>query len=158
MPKFGHTVRRNVIACLMAVGVGAAPVAARAGLDGCSLLKSSEVDEVIGPHTHFDEQTNPRDGTCEWIAKSPPRKGSEFYERITVHVYEGNKLQWAKDQVRGEPVDGVAKNAKCDRMSGEMWFDCAGGRLCVVKVSASSGKQRQAIATKLATLVEVRVR
>jgi hypothetical protein len=43
-------------------------------------------------------------------------------------------------------------------MSGEMWFDCTGGRLCVVKVGASSGKQRQAIATKLATLVEDRVR
>ena len=60
--------------------------------------------------------------------------------------------------MRGEPVEAVAKNAKWDRMSGEMWFDCAGGGLCLVKVSASSGKQRQAIATKLATLVEGRVR
>ena len=158
MPGIRHTVRRSVIACLVAMGVGGAPVAARAALDGCSLLKTPEVDEVIGPHTHFDEQTNPHDGTCEWIAKSPARKGSEFYERITVSVYGGNKLAWAKDQVRGEPVDGVAKNARWDRMSGEMWFDCAGGRLCVVKVSASSGKQRQAIAAKLATLVEGRVR
>jgi hypothetical protein len=65
MPKFGQAVRRSVIACLVAVGVGAAPVAARARLDGCSLLKTSEVDEVIGSHTHFDEQTNPCDGTCE---------------------------------------------------------------------------------------------
>ena len=156
MFRIGQAVRMGVIACL--VVIGAAPGAARAGLDGCSLLKSSEVDEVIGPHTHFDEQTNPRDGTCEWIAKSPARKGSEFHERITVHVYEGNKLAWAKGQVRGEPVEGVPKNAKWDRMSGEMWFDCAGGRLCLVKVGASSGKQRQAIATKLTTLVEGRVR
>lgn len=157
MPEFEKDARRSVIACLVAVGVGAAPVAARAGLDGCSLLKTPEVDEVIGPHTHFDEQTNPRDGSCEWIAKSP-KKGSEFSERITVGVYEGNKLAWAKGQVRGVPVEGVAKNAKWDRMSGEMWFECAGGRLCVVTVSASSGKQRQAIATKLATLVDGRVR
>ena len=157
MLNFGQAVLKSLMACLVAIGVGAAPVAARAGLDGCSLLKASEVDEVIGPHTYFDEQTNPHDGSCEWIAKSPQRKGSEFYERITVYVYEGNKLAWAKGQVRGEPVEGVAKNAKWDRMSGEMWFDCAGGRLCVVKVSASSGKQRQAIATKFAMLVDGRV-
>ncbi len=157
MPKSGQSVRSSVIAALVGIGLGAAPIAAHAGLDGCSLLKTTEVEEVIGPHTHFDEQTNPRDGTCEWIATSA-RKGSEFHERITVYVYEGNKLAWAKGQVRGEPVEGVAKNARWDRMSGEMWFDCAGGRQCLVKVSASSGKQRQAIATKLATLVDGRVR
>jgi hypothetical protein len=158
MPDRGQAWRKIAIALLVAAAVGAAPGVARAGIDGCTLLKTSEVDEAIGPHTHFDDQTNPRDGTCEWIAKAPARKGSEFNERITVHVYEGNKLAWARGQVRGEPVEGVAKNAKWDRMSGEMWFDCAGGRLCLVKVAASSGKQRQAIATKLATLVESRVR
>lgn len=146
------------LAVLVAVGAAAAPGAARAGLDGCSLLRTSEVDEAIGPHKHFDEQTNPRDGSCEWIANAPPRKGAELHERITVAVYEGNKLAWAKGQVRGEPVEGVARNAKWDRMSGEMWFDCAGGRVCLVKVSASSGKQALAIATKLATLVDGRVR
>ena len=69
MPKFGQRLRRSVIACVVVVGVAAAP--ARAAIDGGSLLKASEVDGAIDPHTHFDEQTNPRDGTCEWIAKSP---------------------------------------------------------------------------------------
>ena len=94
MFRIGQAVRTGVIACL--VVIGAAPGAARAGLDGCSLLKSSEVDEVIGPHTHFDEQTNPRDGTCEWIAKSPARKGSEFHERITVHATRGTSSRGRK--------------------------------------------------------------
>lgn len=158
MRTFRQVLSWHACTCLLAAGVAGAPAAAWAALDGCSLLKAPEVDEAIGPNTHFDEQTNPRDGTCEWIAKAPVRKGSEFHERIAVSVYEGNKLAWAKGQVRGEPVEGVAKNARWDRMSGEMWFDCAGGRLCLVKVLASSGKQRQAIAVKLASLVDGRVR
>jgi len=158
MPRCPQGARAAWLACVVAIAIGAVAGTARAGLDGCTLLKPSEVEEVIGPHTHFDEQTNPSDGTCEWIAKAPQKTGSEFHERITVYVLGGNKLAWAKEQVRGEPVEGVAKNARYDRMSGELWFDCARGQVCMVKVAASSGKQRQAIATKLATLVDARVR
>jgi len=158
MPKFGQSARRSVIVSLVAVGLGAAPVAARAGLECSELLKTSEVEEAIGPHTIGEQIMTPGGGVCEWFAKSPSRPGSEFHDRITLNVYAGNKLAWARDQVRGEAVEGVAKNAKWARMYGEMWFDCAGGRVCVVKLSTSRSKQQQAIATKLVKLVDGRVR
>jgi hypothetical protein len=60
------------------------------------VLPAKISDGVIGPHTHFDEQINPRDSSCKRSAKSPARKGSEFYERITVYIYERNKLPWGK--------------------------------------------------------------
>jgi hypothetical protein len=48
--------------------------------------------------------------------------------------------------------------ATYDHLYGELWFDCPQGRLCVVKVRTVSGDRRQQIATKLARLVESRLR
>ena len=47
---------------------------------------------------------------------------------------------------------------RLDVLFGEPWFDCAGGRVCVVKVHTAESKQREAIATKLARLVASRLR
>jgi hypothetical protein len=55
-------------------------------------------------------------------------------------------------------VDGRPPGLSLDNSYGTLWFDCPGGRLCVVKAGTFSGDRRQQIATQLAGLVQSRLR
>jgi hypothetical protein len=149
-------------AWLAALGCMSVSAAFGAPPDRCALLKDAEIDEVIGPHAAGNHGLGNDwgDNSCRWTAKSAPaaKAPDGWRDAIEVGVFEGLILSWAKDQMRGEPVQGIGKGAKYDSSYGDLWFECAGGRVCVVKVRTAAGKDRQANAVKLAKLVDSRVR
>jgi hypothetical protein len=147
---------------LTVVTLGASPGVALAATDRCALLKDAEIDEAIGPHGRGTSDVNNPWGTnsCRWVATNAPAgKAPEGWrDSIEVGVFEGSMTSWGKGQARGEPIEGVAKDAKWDRIQAELWFDCAGGRVCAVKVRTAASKGRQVTATKFAKLVDARLR
>jgi hypothetical protein len=98
--------------------------------------------------------------SCRWTAKNAPAaKAPEGWrDAIELAVFEGTMVSWAKAHVRGEPITDGPANASWDKSFGELWFECAGGRVCVVKVRTAASKQRKEFATKLAHLIESRLR
>jgi hypothetical protein len=135
---------------------------ALADVNRCSLLKDDEIEKAIGPHEPGYSGVNNLWGnnSCRWVAKNPPaQKTSDGWrDSIELAVFEGSMRSWAQGQAHGEPVSNVAKNARWDRTQGEMWFECAGGRICVVKVRTAASKQRAETATQLTRLADGRLR
>ena len=135
---------------------------ALADVDRCSLLKDDEIDKAIGAHERgYNGVNNPwGNNSCRWVAKNAPaQKAPEGWrDSIELAVFEGHMRSWAQDQAHGEPVPAVAKNARWDKTQGEMWFDCAAGRICVVKVRTAASKTRQDVATQLTRLADSRLR
>ena len=163
MRKPASLSRLSAVAALTLVvaTLGAIPAPALAATDRCALLKDAEIDAAIGPHERGTSDVNNPWGTnsCRWAATNAPAgKAPEGWrDSIELGVFEGSMLAWGKEQARGEPIEGVAKGARWDRIQGELWFDCAGGRACVVKVRTAASRERQAIATTLAKLVDGRL-
>ena len=135
---------------------------ASAETDRCALVKDSEIAEAIGPHEGGNAGLPNEWGnnSCRWTAKNAPAaKAPEGWrDAIELAVFEGTMRSWAKDRMRGEPIAGGPANAQWDKSFGELWFECAGGRVCVVKVRTAASKQRKEFATKFAQLVESRLR
>jgi hypothetical protein len=133
-----------------------------AEVNRCSLLKDDEIEKAIGPHERgYTGVENPwGNNSCRWVAKNPPaQKAPEGWrDSIELAVFEGSMRSWAQGQARGEPVSGVAKNARWDKTQGEMWFECAGGRICVVKVRTAASKLREDAATQLTHAADARLR
>jgi hypothetical protein len=158
------TLSRLRICALMffPVILGSMAWSAFAATDRCALLKDGEIDEAIGSHERGNNGLPNEWGnnSCRWTAKNAPAAKARdgWRDAIELGVFEGAMISWAQGQARGEPIGGVVKDAKWDSSYGELWFNCAGGRVCVVKVRTAESKQRQAIATKLASLVEGRLR
>ena len=146
----------------LVAALAVAPGAALAAPDRCALLKDAEIDEAIGPHERGSNDVTNEWGnnSCRWVAtKAPAVKAPEGWrDAIELGVFEGSMRSWAQDQKRGEPIAGVAKNATWDKTHAELWLDCAGGRICVVKVRTAASKVREAIATKLARLADSRAK
>lgn len=155
-------IRMLCMLALVAAVLGSAAGRALAATDRCALLKDGEIDEAIGPHERGTSDVNNPWGTnsCRWTAKGAPAgKAPEGWrDSIELGVFEGSMISWAKDHTRGEPIAGAAKDAKWDKTYGELWFSCAGARICVVKVRTAASAQREALATKLARLVDGRLR
>ena len=148
-----------VAACIAATAM---PSVAMAAPDRCALLKDGEIAAAIGAHEPGYNSVNNLWGnnSCRWVATNAPAvKAPEGWrDSIEVGVFEGSMLSWARDQTRGSPIDGVARNATWDRISAELWWQCAGGRVCVVKLRTADSKQRQEIATRFARLADSRLR
>ena len=127
-----------------------------------SLLKDDEIDKAIGPHEpgYTGVENLWGNNSCRWVAKhAPAQKAPEGgRDSIELAVFEGSMRSWAQDKVRGEPVSGVAKNARWDKTQAEMWFECAGGRIGVVKVRTAASKLRQDVATQLTRSADGRLR
>jgi hypothetical protein len=154
---------RSYWKCMLSLGLLTAMTApALADVNRCSLLKDDEIAKAIGPHEPgYTGVNNPwGNNSCRWVAKDPPgQKASEGWrDSIELAVFEGPMRSWAQGQARGEPVPGVAKNARWDRTQGEMWFECAGGRICAVKVRTAASKLREETATALTRLADGRLR
>ena len=77
-----------------------------------------------------------------------------WHDAIEVAVFDAAAVPLIRQQVRGEPMAGFVAGATYDNTYGELWFDCAGGRLCVVKARTNSGDRREQIALQLARLVQ----
>ena len=144
------------------IALGSAAWGAFAATDRCALLKEGEIDEAIGSHERGNNgmPNEWANNSCRWTAKNAPaaKAPDGWRDSIELGVFEGPMVSWAQGQVRGEPIGGVAKDAKWDSSYGELWFNCAGGRVCVVKVRTADSKQREATATKLARRIEGRLR
>jgi hypothetical protein len=98
--------------------------------------------------------------SCRWTAtKAQTVEGyPEWHDAIEVAAFDAGVVPLIRQQIRGDPLAGFVPGATYDHLYGELWFDCPQGRLCVVKVRTVSGDRRQQIATKLARLVESRLR
>lgn len=145
------------------VGAASAPARGappRAGIDHCALLTDAEVTEALGPHGRGNNGLPNEWGesSCRWTATNPAPKHPEWHDALEVAVFESKMLSWARDQMTGDPLDGVSPGARYDRMWGTVWFACAGGRVCAVRLRTAASKGRKEMATKLAHLVNGRVR
>jgi Protein of unknown function (DUF3558) len=142
--------------------VASASAGGGGGLDRCALLKDGEIDEAIGPHDRGSTGLENEWGlqSCRWTAtRAQNVEGypNGWHDAVEVAVFDAAMTSWARDQATGEPVTGFASGAKYDESYGNLWFDCAGGRFCVVKARTASGDHRQEIATKLARTVQGRL-
>jgi hypothetical protein len=126
----------------------------------CALLTAAEVEAAIGPH---DGGVAGRgmwgNMGCLWIADRvqeipdlPP-----WRDAVEVAQFDATRDAWAREQAEGTPVAGVVDGARYDEGYGDLWFPCAGGRVCVVKVRTASSVGRQESAVRLARLVSERL-
>jgi len=130
------------------------------GLDRCGLLTAAEVEQAIGAHGGGSPTGDWGQMGCRWQANTAQtvQDQPEWFDSIEVAMFDGYRLEWGRDQARGEPVSGVVDGAIYDATYGEMWFECAGGRPCVVKARTASSERREQIAAEAARLVHSRVR
>ena len=138
--------------------------AARSGeLDRCALLTDAEIEEAIGPHDPGSSGLSNEWGlqSCRWMAtRVQALEGypDGWHDAIEVAAFDAVAVPLIRQQVRGDPLAGFVAGATYDHSYGELWFDCPGGRLCVVKARTFSADRREQIATELARLVESRLR
>lgn len=132
-------------------------------LDRCALLTGAEIEQAIGSHnggsTALDNQWGLQ--SCRWTSTRDQKVEGYpdgWFEAIEVAVFEEVAESWARGEADGEAVAGFVKGASYDHTWGELWFDCAGDRFCVVNARTASGDRRAQIALQLARLVEGRLR
>ena len=145
------------------VSTGGESAASDGELDRCTLVKDDEIKGAIGPHDVGSTGLSNEWGTrsCRWTAtRAQPLEGNPegWHDAIEVAVFEATEVPMIRQQVRGDPVAGSVPGATYDNSYGDLWFDCPGGRLCVVKARTFSGDRRQQIAAQLAALVHSRLR
>jgi hypothetical protein len=132
-------------------------------LDRCALLTDDEIKGAVGAHDGGSTGLANEWGTqsCRWTAtKAQPMEGfpDGWHDAIEVAVFDATAVPLVRQQIRGEPVAGVVTGATYDNTYGELWFECPGGRLCVVKARTASADGREQIATQFAKLVGSRLR
>jgi len=132
------------------------------GVNRCALLTDDEVNTAIGPHTPGSNDISNLWGlqSCRWTATTAPKsKAPEGWrEAIEVAVFFKERTSWAREQAKGDPVQGVVEGAVYDESSGDLWFNCARDRFCVVKARTASGANREQVAIQLAKTVLNRLR
>jgi len=79
-------------------------------------------------------------------------------DSVEIAVFEKDREAWARDQARGEAMAGFVPGALYDATYGELWFNCAHNRFCVLKAHTAVGDTREQIARSLAQLAEARLR
>src|SRR2546421_4551998 len=137
---------------------GSSPgVEAAASQDGgsnrCALLTDSEVQAAIGPHGPGTSGIQNEYGlqSCRWTATATPQGPGVpegWLDSIEVAVFDKDKESWAREQARGEPISGIDSGARYDVTYGQLWFDCAGARFCMVKARTAIETKRQDIARR----------
>ena len=138
---------------------GAAP-----GLDRCTLLTDEEVEQAVGPHDggKRDMDNTWGLGSCRWKATTAQvMEGwpDGWFDAIEVALFDQDLVEtWARGEAEGEPVDGIVEGAVYDGTGGQVWFNCAGDRFCVVSVRTASSDKREEFAKRFARLVESRLR
>lgn len=142
---------------------GSPSAASKGKLDRCALLTDVEIGEAIGPHDRGSTALSNVFGTqsCRWTAtRAQNMEGfpDGWHDTIEVAVFDAAVVPLALQAVRGDPLAGFVAGATYDHSYGELWFDCAHGRMCVVMAHTFSGDRREQIATQLARLVESRLR
>lgn len=148
------------ITLLLGAAAPARQASRAAAIDRCALLSDAEVTGALGPHGKGNNGLPNEWGnsSCRWTATDPAPRHPEFHDAVEVAVFEANMVQWARGEMSGDPIDGVAPGARYDRAWGTVWFECAGGRVCAVRMHTASSKGRKENAVKLARLVHERVR
>jgi hypothetical protein len=123
------------------------------GPSRCSLLTDQEIEAAIGPHNPGTNDLNNEWGmqSCRWTATTIHKDGS--IDSIEVAQFSKEMQSWAREQAKGDPIDGFGEGAAFDASYGELWFRCAHDGLCVVKARMLSGTNREQIARRLAHLV-----
>jgi hypothetical protein len=131
-------------------------------VDRCTLLTGAEVTEAIGPH----DGGKVGEGewgmmSCRWTANTVQAVSGfpdGWRDAIEVALFdETGILEWARSEAQGVPVPGFVSGAVYDESYGDLWFPCASGQMCAVKVRTASGEHRKDIATRLAKLVNGRL-
>ena len=159
-----HSRDRVSIAAVVAIAIAAGAAlpcrAASPASQKCSLLTSTEVEQAIGPHDGGKSDLGnfwALQG-CRWTAVSTTKGAPEGWkDSIEVALFDEARTSWARDQATGEPVPEL-KGGKYNASYGDLWFDCAGNRVCVVKVRTASSQARQDTAKRLAHAVERRAK
>lgn len=128
----------------------------------CTLLTDDEVTSAIGPHAAAtsDLITTWGEHGCRWKSTTAQKMDGYpdgWFDAIEVGVFDKND-DWARRQMKGEPVSNFVESAVYDRSYGQLWFACAGGRTCVIEMRTASGKKREETALQLARLINQRVK
>jgi hypothetical protein len=131
-------------------------------LDRCALFTADEIAAAIGPHDGGSSSLSNQWGTqsCRWTAtRAQKAEGypDGWHDAIEVAAFDASVTPSMRQQVSGDPVAGFVASARYDNSYGDLWFDCAHGRLCVVKARTASGDHRQQIALQLARLLDSRL-
>lgn len=153
-----------IVGLALLAGCGDADSAGTSGeLDRCSLLSGAEIEKAIGAHDGGTTALGNRWAlqSCRWTATKAQRVEGYpdgWFDAIEVAVFEEIAESSARAEADGEPVAGFVTAASYDHTWGELWFDCAGGRFCVVFAHTASADRRAEIARQLAQLVETRLR
>jgi hypothetical protein len=155
--------RRNAapFALVLAVGLAAPAAAADAQSAKCALLAKGDVEQAIGPNDGGRSDPANQWGLqgCRWTATSATRNAPPgWLDSIEVAVFDPSKTAWAREQAKGEPVAALGKAAVYDDHYGDLWFECAANRYCVVKVRTASAATREDTARRLAQSVQGRVK
>ncbi|QDH71094.1 hypothetical protein [Marilutibacter alkalisoli] len=122
------------------------------GNETCKLLRDSEIEAVIDEHTPGRQDL--LFGGCIWPSKTTLSDGRPEAIHAAV-LSEGEYRQLAEI---GEPIDGFGEGATWAELYGELWFRCAGGRYCGIKVVTASSEYRREHAEGLARALGSRVR
>ena len=139
------------------------PPAADAGGDRCQLLTDAEIEQAIGPHGpgHAGIPNEWGEQSCRWTAtRSQAIDGypNGWHDAIEAAAFNAFKSASARQMATGEPVAGFPGKAQFDKSYGQLWFECANGRMCAIGVNTNAGEHREEIATRLAHLLESRAR
>ncbi len=135
----------------------------QSGPNRCALLHDDEIREAIGLHSPGSSEVNNEWGlqSCQWKATTAQKVEGYpqgWFDTIEVAVFDKERVSWARGQAKGDPVTGFVEGAQYDTSYGQLWFNCARDRFCVVKARTASGANREQIARRLAQVVESRLR
>jgi hypothetical protein len=138
----------------------AAAANAGAATGACSLLPDTEIQAAIGAHQAGVSSLQYGPDSCRWVGTATPPKAPGWRDRIELGVFAaGNPLQSSfRRDATGQPVQGLGGGAVYDRTEGQLWFPCGDGGFCVIEAATASGKNRQALAERLARIVRERLK
>ena len=145
----------STLAASWSLSCFAAPAAPK-----CSLLTRDEVEQAIGPNDGGKSELTNQWALqgCRWTATGTKQGApAGWHDAIEVAMFDELRTSWAREQATGEPVQGL-NGAKYNASSGDLWFDCAGSRVCVIKVRTASSSGREDTAKRLAHAIAARVR
>jgi hypothetical protein len=122
------------------------------GNDACKLLKDNEIEAVIDEHAAGRQDM--LFGGCIWPSTTTLSDGRPE----AIHAAVLSEAEYHQLAEIGEPIDGFGEDATWAELYGELWFRCAGGRYCGIKVVTASSDYRREHAEGLARALATRVR
>jgi hypothetical protein len=129
------------------------------------------VSDAIGPHSPGIGDLSQLTGksvtnnfwgfhTCQWAATTAQKlEGfpTGWFDKIEVQVFDKDHASWAQTQAQGEPMTGFVEGALYDHSYGKLWFKCGHGEFCLLTADTAAGEKREAVALRLAKLMEKRL-